>query len=197
MTLNWCPITRIIPHHLKPTEYAKMSHAKRDVMLQYTRIIQHFKPTEYSAYKPMPNAKRDVMLQYTRIIQHHLNRRNIPLINQCHMQNVTSCRNILLIQSSVLWKCKMPLYLDFMLLVYESVGQFRSNITGIFLTELKIKLLSISQSFVCNMISRCENKIGVAWPLLGLRGWDYALRVVACWALSNKRTLPSKLAFRI
>ena len=120
-----------------------MPHAKRDVMLQYTHIIQHhFKPTEYSADKPMP---------------------------QSHMQNVTPCHNILLILSSVLWKCKMPLQLNFMLLVCESMGQFRSNITGIFLTELKIKLLSISQSFVCNMISRCENKIGVAWPLLGLR----------------------------
>ena len=82
-----------------------MPHSKRDVMLQYTRIIQHFKPTEYSAYKPMPNAKRDVMLQYTRIIQHHFKPTEYSAYKpmpKCHMQNMTSCRNILFTQSSVL-----------------------------------------------------------------------------------------------
>ena len=48
-----------------------------------------------------------------------------------------------------------------MLLVCETVGQFRSNIRGIFLPQLKIKLLSISQRFVCNMISRCEIKLAL------------------------------------
>ena len=65
-----------------------------------------------------------------------------------------------------------------MLLVCENVGQFRSNITGNSFAQLKIILLS--ERFVCNMISRCENKI-VPLITLALRDlcWDCALLLCA------------------
>ena len=75
-----------------------MPHSKRDVMLQYTCIIQHhFNPTEYSTYKPMPHAKHDIMLQYTHIIQHHFKLMEYSAYKpmpKCHMQNVMLCFNI-------------------------------------------------------------------------------------------------------